>query len=66
MILLSAFDEKAPADLFGDKALSPVRAIRDRRVGRMTHPGRTQRPVRRARSLPRAASPARGVILLPG
>ncbi|MFE5072604.1 ABC transporter substrate-binding protein [Streptomyces halstedii] len=32
VILLSAFDEKAPADLFGDKAFSPVRAVRDRRV----------------------------------
>uniref|UniRef100_A0AAU1LZV7 ABC transporter substrate-binding protein n=1 Tax=Streptomyces sp. NBC_00148 TaxID=2903626 RepID=A0AAU1LZV7_9ACTN len=32
VILLSAFDEKAPADLFADKALSPVRAVRDRRV----------------------------------
>lgn len=32
VIFLSAFDEKAPADLYADKSLSSVRAVRDRRV----------------------------------
>lgn len=32
VILLSGFDEKAPADVFADASLSPVRAVRDRRV----------------------------------
>ncbi|MEK8142145.1 ABC transporter substrate-binding protein [Streptomyces sp. M10(2022)] len=32
VILLSAFDEKAPSDIYADKSLSSVRAVRDRRV----------------------------------
>ncbi|MER5280634.1 ABC transporter substrate-binding protein [Streptomyces sp. NPDC002809] len=32
VIFLSAFDEKAPADIYADKSLSSVRAVRDRRV----------------------------------
>lgn len=32
VVFLSAFDEKAPADIYADKSLSSVRAVRDRRV----------------------------------
>nr|WP_203599490.1 ABC transporter substrate-binding protein [Streptomyces sp. SID10853] len=32
VVLLSAFDEKAPSDLYADKSLASVRAVRDRRV----------------------------------
>ncbi|MFE5239606.1 MULTISPECIES: ABC transporter substrate-binding protein [unclassified Streptomyces] len=32
VIFLSAFDEKAPSDLYGDRSLSSVSAVRDRRV----------------------------------
>lgn len=32
VIFLSAFDEKAPADIYADTSLSTVRAVRDRRV----------------------------------
>lgn len=32
VIFLSAFDEKVPSDIYADKSLSSVRAVRDRRV----------------------------------